>query len=160
MTPNLPGHTSSRVDLFLKGSANLLELSLFVLQGSGVAETLCTYCCDRIGEAHFDDEITQLVELSDVPSGKVRAVEHLLTDPFYGPLTRNLQIAWYTGSWVQLPEAWHQKYAPDKVNMTSVISSRAYQEGLIWPMICAHPPGAKQQGWAAWSQPPTPSDLQ
>jgi hypothetical protein len=143
-----------RIDIFLKASSNLLEFSHYTLQSTGVAATLCEFCRDYVGSERFDRWMEQLIELPSAPVAKEQAMLKLLNDDFYGPITRNLQIVWYVGSWMQLPDSWQQRYAPDKPNTTVVVSAQTYQEGLVWPLIDAHPPGAKQQGWAVWSRPP------
>lgn len=52
---------------------------------------------------------------------------------------------WYLGVWRGLMET-----------DTRVVSPRAFREGLVWTVIDAHPMGAKQQGYGAWTLPPTP----
>ncbi|UTH75180.1 hypothetical protein [Chromobacterium sp. IIBBL 290-4] len=152
-------HAPQRVDVFLQASCKLLEFSLYQLQGTGVAATLCEFCRDYVGPERFDGWMEQLLELPSEPLAKEQAMFKLLNDDFYGPITRNLQMVWYLGSWLQLPESWQQRYAPDKPNTSVVVSSQTYQQGLVWPLLDAHPPGAKQQGWAVWSRPPLPAAL-
>jgi len=54
---------------------------------------------------------------------------------------------WYLGQW----------YDPENPNETMIPSSQSYANGLVWTAIQAHPQGAKQQGYAAWSVPPLAS---
>lgn len=63
--------------------------------------------------------------------------QRIFDDATLGPLARNLIQLWYLGQW-GFP----------------VISAQAYQEGLVWKAIGAHPQGAKQQGFGTWSSPP------
>ncbi|MDK2124370.1 hypothetical protein [Parachitinimonas caeni] len=55
---------------------------------------------------------------------------------------------WYLGQW----------YNPDNANDTMIPSSQSYISGLVWTAIHAHPQGAKQQGFGAWSFPPLSED--
>jgi hypothetical protein len=84
-----------------------------------------------------------------------------LSDPFHGPLARNVIRMWYLGQWQRLPDEWTSALAAtfkpfDEFgrNFNRVISARAYREGLAWPAIGANPPAAKQPGFASWTEPP------
>lgn len=84
-----------------------------------------------------------------------------LSDPFHGPLARNVIRMWYLGQWQRLPDDWVRRMPPSLKpfdefgrNFDRVISARAYQEGLAWPAIGANPPAAKQPGFASWAEPP------
>ncbi|QSX29395.1 hypothetical protein JYB88_14460 [Shewanella cyperi] len=60
-----------------------------------------------------------------------------------GPLARSLIKLWYLGQWDSI-----------KGDDSFIPSPQAYQEGLVWQAIHAHPQGAKQQGFGAWAEPP------
>lgn len=73
-------------------------------------------------------------------------VEAILASATVGVLARQINYLWYTGQW----------RAPfDTGAQTVIVSPGAYQEGLVWPAILAHPPGAKQQGFGSWSSLPS-----
>ena len=59
-----------------------------------------------------------------------------------------------TGTWEALSEEWHAAYDGNLQDMTRVVNTAAYREGLVWDTIGAHPQGAKQPGFATWSFPP------
>lgn len=81
-----------------------------------------------------------------------------LSDRRLGPVARSLIQLWYLGQWVPLPQDWRERYGASRFDVTRIISARAYKEGLVWDAIGAHPMGAKQQGFGAWSlEPPKPS---
>lgn len=145
---------SSSLDIFVRASANILEFSVFTLQGTGVAKTLQTFISDMYGLTLYEPWILRLYKLPTDPSAKRAEVEALLADPCYGPMTQNLLMTWYTGSWYPLPQSWHANYQTAQADVEQVISAQTYQEGLMWPVFGAHPQGAKQQGWDAWSRPP------
>ena len=137
-----------RLSIFMKGSSKILEFSSITLLGTGIGQDLCDFFIEQIGLQRFDAWSERLAALPPDGPQKAEAVAVLLADPSDGPLTCKLMYAWYTGAWSAGPSD------PDRV-----ISSRAYQEALVWPLIGAHPGGAKQQGWDSWSRPPLSSPL-
>lgn len=83
---------------------------------------------------------------------KVREI-YLSSDKL-GPLARSLIQLWYLGQWTPLPQAWQRTFGASRFDVTRIISTRAYKEGLVWDAIGAHPMGAKQQGFGAWAADP------
>lgn len=77
-----------------------------------------------------------------------------LSDKCLGPVARSLIQLWYTGQWVPLPQDWRESYGASRFDVVKIISTRSYKEGLVWDAIGAHPMGAKQQGFGAWSLEP------
>jgi hypothetical protein len=76
-----------------------------------------------------------------------------------GPLARALIQLWYLGQWIPLPQEWRRAYGASRFDVSRIISTRAYKEGLVWDAIGAHPMGAKQQGFGAWAtEPPRRED--
>jgi hypothetical protein len=75
-------------------------------------------------------------------------------DEKLGPIARNIIKLWYIGTWYQLPYAWTQTFGALEKDVTFVVSPAAYVEGLLWPAIGSHPPGAKAPGYGSWSLPP------
>ncbi len=78
----------------------------------------------------------------------------VLSNAMLAPLAINIIAMWYLSSWSQLPQAWRSLYGAKANDVDHVISAEAYQEGLVWQAIGAHPQGAKQQGYGAWGLPP------
>ncbi|MFL9862290.1 hypothetical protein PQR72_42355 [Paraburkholderia madseniana] len=142
---------AQRLSIFLKGSSRILEFSSITLLGTGIGSTLCDFFIERLGQERFDAWSERLAALPPSGPEKAQKVTALLADLTDGPPTRNLIYAWYTGTWTAIPGVLN--------DTTQVISSRAYQEALVWPLIGAHPGGAKQQGWDSWSRPPSTSPL-
>jgi hypothetical protein len=83
------------------------------------------------------------------------AIRHeILASLEFGPLATNIIQMWYLGSWIQLPQAWTNQFGASPADVTKVISAEAYKQSLIYDVMEAHPPGAKQPGFGSWSQPP------
>lgn len=83
--------------------------------------------------------------------------EQLMTHYKYGDICKNIIQMWYTGTWFAMNAQWQALFGdlsvaqqPDKT-----VSPKAYQEGLIWDTINAHPPGAKQPGFGSWEYDPS-----
>lgn len=81
----------------------------------------------------------------------------VLDDPKLGPVARNLIVAWYCGTWTALPDGWREAYGTSPLDTDRVLSAEAYQAGLQWVAAGAHPAGALQQGYGAWSAEPETS---
>jgi hypothetical protein len=93
----------------------------------------------------------------------------LLADAVWGPLTRNLIRMWYLGQWKKLPDGWGHKsfnkgnfFSKEELsgfdefnrNVDRIISPRAYTEGLAWKAAGINPMGAKEPGFASWTEKP------
>ena len=55
----------------------------------------------------------------------------------YNGMARKLITLWYLGNWCG-----------------QIVSPESYVAGLVWPTAETHPFGAKQPGFASWSEPP------
>jgi hypothetical protein len=78
----------------------------------------------------------------------------ILASPAFGPLANNIIQMWYLGSWIELPTTWRSQFGTSPADFTHVVSAEAYKQSLIYSVMQAHPPGAKQPGFGSWSQPP------
>jgi hypothetical protein len=78
----------------------------------------------------------------------------ILDDPKLGPVARNIILLWYCGTWTALSEAWRAAYGASPLDTSRVVSAEAYQGSLQWAAAAAHPAGARQQGYGAWSVAP------
>jgi hypothetical protein len=133
-----------REDVFIGLSAELTGYSPGQLIGTGMVDQY-------------------LAELGKVlPSGMVeeflaahaRGVPEILRDATWGPVARRVMILWYCGSWTALPQDWHATHGAAAADTDHVVSAEAYQAGLQWVTVGAHPMGARQQGFGAWAQAP------
>jgi hypothetical protein len=132
----------TRCERFAVLSVRLTGFGHVTLHGTGMtAEYLASL--DAVVGAPFVDE---LLEADDIDA--------LLKDARLGPVARNLILLWYCGTWTALPEEWRAAYGTSPLDTTRVESPEAYQAGLQWVVAGAHPAGARQQGFGAWSVAP------
>lgn len=146
---------TSRPQCFLDLSVRLTGFSPVRLLGTGMAETYLAEL-DAIVPARLLDRILR----DNAPAGPALDADHIaamLDDPDIGPVVRNITILWYCGMWTALPDAWRERNGAAATDATRVVSSAAYQSGLQWAVVGAHPAGARQQGFGAWST--EPADL-
>lgn len=132
---------ADRSDLFLQLSARMTGVSPFQLRTTGMAAAYL---------AALD---------SWVPAAAVQALlvasndDETMDDPWLGPVARTLILLWYSGSWTALPADWIAAYGGE-AGKAGPLSAEAYQAGLQWHVAGAHPAGAQQQGFGAWSLAP------
>jgi hypothetical protein len=82
-------------------------------------------------------------------------VLEVLQDATWRPVARRVMILWYCVSRTAPPDAWHAIHGASPADMDHVVSAEAYQAGLQWVAVGAHPAGAHQQGFGTWTQAPT-----
>ncbi len=129
----------SRSDRFIVLSARLTGFGRVTLLGTGMtAEYLAALDAD-VGAPLVDE----LLDAEDLDA--------LLADAKLGPVAKNLILLWYCGTWTALPDDWRAVYGTSPLDTTRVESAEAYQAGLQWVVAGAHPAGARQQGFGAWS---------
>jgi hypothetical protein len=61
-------------------------------------------------------------------------------------LAQSIAKLWYTGSW----------YPPGSTDMSQVVSSLAYTNGLAWQVMQSHPMGFSPFSFGYWSEEPGP----
>lgn len=136
--------TRQALDRFVQTSAILTGFSSFDLYGTGQAQSYFAWMRDVAPDA-TDALIKALDDLPCEPEAHEHAVRtRVMSDPSLGPVARSLIKLWYLGQWER----------PDGSGDAVILSGDAYQEGLVWRAIGAHPQGAKQQGFGAWAEPP------
>jgi hypothetical protein len=93
---------------------------------------------------------------ADVPATLLasRDDDDTMDDPCPGPVARSLILLWYSGRWTPLPADWIATYG-GRSGTAGPISADSYQAGSQWRVAGAHPAGAQQQGFGAWSLKPT-----
>ena len=141
-------------------SAAFTGFSESTLQGTGLNDIYLQTVTNALN-ATLVEELTALyatlvLENPDDPAGLKQAMRHqIFASPKWGPLAQNIIQLWYTGSWNQMSQAWTLAYGPFFPNDVSmIVSSDSYKQGLIWKAVGAHPMGAKQEGFASWAYPP------
>ncbi|MDB6032630.1 MAG: hypothetical protein JWM16_2968 [Verrucomicrobiales bacterium] len=137
---------------FLNLSAELCGFSVFTLSGTGYAIGYCLTVQRIVGPETMQ---RLLEEFKKLPSGNAKAREkalrvQLLSNEEFGPVARNIMKLWFVSTWYELPGAWHDKFGRYGNDQTFIPFPYAYPEGLLWPGIGSHPPGAKPTGYASW----------
>ncbi|AYM90313.1 hypothetical protein D9980_06790 [Serratia sp. 3ACOL1] len=132
---------------FIDLSRLLTGFDRFELLGTGQA----AFYYDWVQTHAAEGFATLLATYGELPAD---AAQHssfvetqLLGSEKLSTLVSSIIKLWYLGQW----------YSPDNPNDTQIPSANSYQQGLVWDAIHAHPQGAKQQGFGAWSEPPVTS---
>lgn len=140
-------------DAFLTVSAALTGYNAAELQATGCAAEYWHHVQQVLPEDILKKFLSPAPRLGKKDDDKIIR-ESYLPDRCLGPVARSLIQLWYTGQWVPLPQEWRENYGASRFDLVKIISTRAYKEGLVWDAIGAHPQGAKQQGFGAWSLEP------
>lgn len=144
----------ARSTRFIDLSASLTGFSRLQLLGAGTADGLLR-ALDAIVPASVVDEMLSAHE--QLPPGAEREAAvraSIFDDPRFGPVAQNLIRMWYCGTWSRLPDSWRTTYGASPLDVDRVLSVEAYQAALQWVVVGAHPPGARQQGFGSWAEPP------
>jgi len=153
---------------FLAFSTDVTAFSRFELQGTGLAQVYL----DKVVEVVGRDIVIRLFQAharlprtppsdpegrkapSDPEGRRAQFRRSIFGDETLGPVARNIIKLWYVGVWYQLPPTWAEVNGVRAEDVTHTVSPEAYVEGLLWPAVGAHPPGAKAPGYGSWAAPP------
>ena len=138
---------------FLTVSAALTGYDSAELQGTGCAGEYWHQFHQVLPDDVLKDYLSHAHKLGKKDDDRTIR-EIYLSDRCRGPVSRSLIQLWYIGQWVPLSQEWRESYGASRFDVVKIISTRAYKEGLVWDAIGAHPQGAKQQGFGAWSLEP------
>ena len=146
---------SHTVEDFLDLSAELTGFEPIDLEGTGLTNSFYDVVRSIVGGRIFG---RLLLTWHDIHANPDADREHeirtqILMNPMLGPLARNVIALWYTGNWNQMPLAWRQEYGASASDQTHVVSAEAFQEGLVWAAIDAHPPTVRSPGFGTWAKP-------
>ena len=144
------------LDLFLSLSEELSGIPAYYLSGTGYSDKYL----DTVQKIAGSDVIERLLATyAELPAccrkdreAALRA--NLLSQDEFGPIARGIVKLWYTATWFDLSQQWHQKYKAAADDRTFVPFPYAYPESLLGPAIGAHPAGARPTGHQAWITPP------
>jgi hypothetical protein len=144
-------------DEFLSFSVILTGYDKAALESTGMTGPYYDTLLEAVGAA-VADEMLLLATAIIKKAGKDEALlyreikRQLFTSPRYGAICNSIVQLWYMGTWFALPVQWQTLYGEvPGITADRMVSTEAYQQGLIWDVIGAHPPGAKQPGFASWS---------
>jgi hypothetical protein len=146
---------TSRPQSFLELSAALTGVSPVLLRGTGMTQAYLGKIESIVPERLLERLFTTFSNASG--NSAQHGLEAILDDSDLGPVARAIAVMWYCGSWTELPEAWRKRNGAAPGDTNGVVSGAAYQAGLQWTVVGAHPAGARQQGFGAWST--EPADL-
>jgi len=153
--------TMNQSDLkeFLKFSTVVTAFTEFQLLGTGQADLYYATVTGIVGEQTMGELLQAFRSVQGEAhhdpalfDKKLRA--EILSDEKLGPIARNIIKLWYVGTWYQLPQAWRESFGAMDGDKDFIPSPTSYVEGLLWPAIGAHPPGAKAPGYGTWGDPP------
>ena len=72
-------------------------------------------------------------------------------------LARSIVLLWYLGSWYDPVDLKNAATSPESVDgpiTQKVLSPKAYTQGLVWPIMGAHPMGYSNLQFGYWSRDP------
>jgi hypothetical protein len=132
-------------DVFMAISESLTGFSVNELQATGLAETYYRYILTHIEAASFIGFLNtsrHILENSYSPDQlKNTITAEIFSDPATEGMARSVITLWYMGTWEG-----------------AYINGLSYKEGLVWTVMHAHAPGAKQPGFKSWSVKPVNSN--
>ncbi|MDB4729960.1 hypothetical protein OAF58_00575 [bacterium] len=150
---------SSSLSDFIALSEILTGFSEFKLNGTGQTERYYATVSNIVGEATMSELLSTYTALIDTSGDDTALIDKklradILSSEKLGPIARNLIKLWYIGTWYKLPDAWHAQFESASEDHDFVPHPNSYVEGLLWPAIGAHPPGAKAPGYGTWTDAP------
>jgi hypothetical protein len=147
-----------RIERFLDLSVLLTGFGRLQLLGTGMTEKYL-HALDAVVPAGVADDLLAACERLPAGAGREAAVAStILDDSRLGPVARNVNLLWYCGTWTKLPDEWRVQYGASPLDTNRLLSGEAFQAALQWVVAGAHPPGARQQGYGSWAEPPAGSD--
>lgn len=132
-------------DVFMSISEALTGFSANELQSTGLAETYYTHILGNLQAATFVEFLTiskNVLESSFSEDQLRNAItSEIMVDPGLNDIAGKVITIWYLGTWEG-----------------AYINDLSYKEGLVWNLMHAHPPGAKQPGYKSWAVKPVNSN--
>lgn len=132
-------------DVFMSISEALTGFSVNELQSTGLAETYYNYILKNLEVATFVEFLTisKNVFESSFTGDQLRnaITAEIMADSGLNDMAGKVITIWYLGTWEG-----------------AYINDLSYQEGLVWNVMHAHPPGAKQPGYKSWAVKPVNSN--
>lgn len=132
-------------DVFMAISEALTGFSVNELQATGLAETYYTHILGKIETATFIEFLNTsktILENSysqDQLKNSINA--EIIANPSTQDIANSVITLWYLGTWEG-----------------AYVNDLSYKEGLVWNVMHAHPPGAKQPGFKSWGVKPVNSN--
>ncbi|ANF49079.1 hypothetical protein A0O34_00250 [Chryseobacterium glaciei] len=132
-------------DVFMAISGTLTGFSANELQSTGLAETYYKHILGQIETATFLEFLNvskSILENSFSQDQLRNAIQsEIMADPGMQDMSNNIITMWYLGTWEG-----------------TYVNELSYKESLVWNVMHAHPPGAKQPGFKSWAVQPVNSN--
>ena len=132
-------------DVFMAISESLTGFSVNELQSTGLAETYYTHILHQIESVTFTEFLNiskDILENSLTQNQLNNAISSdILANPASQDIANSIITLWYLGTWEG-----------------AYVNDLSYKEGLVWNVMQAHPPGAKQPGFKSWGVKPVNSN--
>ncbi len=155
--------TDYDLQTFLAISSLLTGYSEVELEGTTMLEDYFRALMQEHDQQGVREFLVKAQEAVELWKRAVAALQEILklnsapaapTPPFdqmsYQGLGPRISLLWYLGSWTTM----NGKESRSESDRTAILSDRAYQNALMWLTAETHPAGAKQPGYASWSEPP------
>ncbi|MFD9720114.1 hypothetical protein [Streptomyces sp. NPDC059076] len=124
------------VEQFIELSVTLTGFNAAELIGTTMAGVYHAWVCQQVDPGLYTELTAASADgCAELDEGPVRE------------LARSICHLWYLGVW-PCPDGHEHQTAP------TVISGRAYAQGLVWRSFGAHAPGAGAPGYGSWGEPP------
>jgi hypothetical protein len=132
-------------DVFMAISESLTGFSVNELQSTGLAEIFYRHILDHMEAATFTEFLNvskNALENSYTQDQLNNAISaDILANPATQDIANSIITLWYLGTWEG-----------------AYVNDLSYKEGLVWTVMHAHPPGAKQPGFKSWGVKPVNSN--
>jgi hypothetical protein len=155
----MPASNNASFQDFIDLSVELTAFSEFELRGTGFSEKYYETIRNIVGEPCLN-EILETYRQLTIDAGTDRGArdtlfrQRLMSSTKMGPIVRNIIKVWYVSTWYELPQEWRDEFGTLPNDGTFVVDAWAYPQGLLWPAVGAHPPGAKAPGYGSWAGAP------
>lgn len=132
-------------DVFMAISESLTGFSVNELQSTGLAETYYMHIIHQIEAVTFTEFLNiskDILENSTTQNQLNNAISSdILAYSATQDIANSIITLWYLGTWEG-----------------AYVNDLSYKEGLVWNVMQAHPPGAKQPGFKSWGVKPVNSN--
>lgn len=132
-------------DVFMAISESLTGFSVNELQSTGLTEIYYQYILSQIETATFIEFLNVSKNVLENSENKEQLKNTIKAEIIANPATQGIAQSvitlWYLGTWEG-----------------AYVNDRSYKEGLVWTVMHAHPPGAKQPGFKSWETKPVNSN--
>ncbi|WP_449387011.1 sugar dehydrogenase complex small subunit [Chryseobacterium lineare] len=132
-------------DVFMAISESLTGFSVNELQSTGLAETYYQHILSQLETATFIDFLNVSKNVLDNAENQDQLKNaisiQIMANPATQQIAQSVITLWYLGTWEG-----------------AYVNDRSYKEGLVWNVMHAHPPGAKQPGFKSWETKPVNSN--